>query len=172
MSARPQLVRGGPADAVDVLALFDANVAWLAARGREGQWGSAPWTGDPEREAFVHGLVHQDELWRAEVDGALGGVLIIGTTAPPWVQPADEPERYVHLLIADPALRGAGVGAGLLAHARRRADEQGIELLRVDCWAGGDGRLIAYYEGQGFTRTGTFGDPGGFQGQVLELRLS
>jgi GNAT superfamily N-acetyltransferase len=87
------------------------------------------------------------------------------------VQPASEPELYVHLLLADPARRGAGVGAQLLEHAREEAFERGIELLRVDCWAGGDGRLIAYYEAQGFTRTATF-DADGWPGQVLEQRLS
>ncbi len=171
MSPAPALVRGGPADRDAVLALFDANVAWLAARGRAEQWGATPWTGDPEREAFVADLVEQDELWRAEADGTLAGVLVVGTTAPPWVAPAGEPELYVHLLIADPALRGAGVGARLLDHARKRAAEQGIALVRVDCWAGGDGRLVAYYEAEGFTRAGRF-ESGGFQGQVLEQRLS
>ena len=39
------------------------------------------------------------------------------------------------------------------ARARARARGLGISLVRVDCWAGGDGSLIRYYEGQGFTPT-------------------
>ena len=30
---------------------------------------------------------------------------------------------------------------------------EGIGLLRVDCWAGGDRRLVSYYASEGFTPT-------------------
>jgi hypothetical protein len=36
-----------PADLDPLLALTDSVVAWLAARGRSGQWGSAPLSADP-----------------------------------------------------------------------------------------------------------------------------
>jgi GNAT superfamily N-acetyltransferase len=161
------LRRGGPEDRALVLSLFDANVAWLAARGREGQWGSSPWTGDPAREGFVDDLLAGGETL---VAGDGEGVLVLAAEAPAWVAAAGEPERYVLLLVAHPAQRGSGVGAALLEHARSRTREAGVSLLRLDCWAGGDGRLVAYYEGQGFRRTTTFSS-GGFDGQVLEQRL-
>lgn len=65
---------------------------------------------------------------------------------------------------------GLGVGARLLEYARDEAKRRGIGLLRVDCWAGGDGELQRYYEGRGFTSTVRF-DVEGWVGQVFEQRV-
>jgi hypothetical protein len=46
----------------------------------------------------------------------------------------------------------------------------GVRLLRVDCWAGGGGELVAYYERHGFTPTETF-LAGSWPGQVLAQRV-
>lgn len=45
-----------------------------------------------------------------------------------------------------------------------------MSLLRVDCFAGGEGRLVEYYEARGFTPTETF-VVGDWPGQVLERRV-
>ena len=48
-------------------------------------------------------------------------------------------------------------------------------MLRVDCFAGGDGALVRYYEKQGFTRDVEFAVPrvngSDWPGQVLVQRL-
>jgi hypothetical protein len=44
-------------------------------------------------------------------------------------------------------------------------------LLRVDCYAGDDRKLVAYYEGNGFTPTEPFTVEGRWPGQVLARRL-
>ena len=53
----------------------------------------------------------------------------------------------------------------------RRAIEEtraaGVSLLRVDCWAGAPS-LVAWYEAQGFRRSGTF-LVGEWAGQVFSL---
>ena len=63
----------------------------------------------------------------------------------------------------------------LLDHARELAREAGVGLLRVDCFAGGDGALVRYYEKQGFTRDVEFAVPrvndSDWPGQVLVQRL-
>ena len=66
------------------------------------------------------------------------------------------------------ARAGEGIGARLLAHAAALARAAGVGVLRVDCWAGAP-PLVAYYEGQGFARTGTFA-VGGWTGQVFAKR--
>lgn len=52
----------------------------------------------------------------------------------------------------------------------------GVRLLRLDCWAGGDGKLVAYYQGQGFTLsqrlTGTGSDGQPWTGALLQQRLA
>jgi GNAT superfamily N-acetyltransferase len=83
------------------------------------------------------------------------GALVVGE-ANEYVPPATEPELYVNLLVTDRAHAGAGIGGRLLAHAAGLASGRGLGLLRVDCYAGGDGALVRWYEGQGFTATDPF----------------
>lgn len=161
---------GGPADATALLEMFDGAVAWLAERGREGQWGSVPWSHDPLRVERVHGMARHPGLVIAEIDGDVAGATILADHPPAHIPPVAEPEVYIDLLITARAHTGRGVGAFLLEHARAETRRRGIGLLRVDCWAGGDGRLVRYYLGQGFTPTETF-RANDWVGQVFEDRL-
>jgi GNAT superfamily N-acetyltransferase len=161
---------GGPDDLEVLLALFDEAVAWMVARGQPEQWGSRPWSAQPQRVERVRGLTRQ-ELWIAEWDGEPVGALALGPDAPAYVPPVREAETYVHLLISSRRAAGLGVGSALLDLARERARDSGRALLRVDCWAGAQGRLVAYYARNGFTPTDTF-TVGDWPGQVLEQRLT
>jgi GNAT superfamily N-acetyltransferase len=107
----------------------------------------------------------------AELAGMPVGALVLGSgpsTEMP-IAPAEEPERYVRLLISDRRHAGLGIGAALLAHAVEETRRAGVELLRVDCWAGGGGELVAFYERNGFTPTDRF-LYGEWPGQVLAQR--
>ncbi|HET6985715.1 MAG TPA: GNAT family N-acetyltransferase, partial [Kribbella sp.] len=80
----------------------------------------------------------------------------------------------VRLLVTDRKLAGQGIGSTLLDQARVLAREAGVSLIRVDCFAGGDGALVRYYESQGFTRSEAFAVPvngSEWLGQVLAQRL-
>ena len=165
-------LRRGDANDVDaLLALFDEAVAWMVARGQPDQWGTEPWSTNPKRVERVRGLGGSGELWIAEVDGKLAGALIVDDHPDDHVPTVDEPERYVRLLITSRALAGNGIGSTLLDKARDIARADGVELLRVDCWAGGGGKLVAYYERNGFTKSDTF-DVDGWPGQVLAQRIA
>ncbi|KAJ5382964.1 hypothetical protein N7517_000875 [Penicillium concentricum] len=98
------------------------------------------------------------------------GALAIGEKMP-YVTAVPEPELYVQLLITDRRCAGKGVGKRLLDHAREVAKEIGVSLLRVDCYAGDDGKLVQYYESQGFKRFETLSLEGGWPCQVLAQRL-
>ncbi|WP_433166946.1 GNAT family N-acetyltransferase [Kribbella sp. CA-247076] len=157
----------------DVLALLDGATAWLVARGRSDQWGTEPHSANPRRIEQITGFADDGGLWLAEDDGRVVGALAVGT-AMPYVPPATEPELYVRLLVTDRASSGQGIGAALLDHARSLARAAGVGMLRVDCFAGGDGALIRYYEQQGFTRDVAFAVPvngSEWPGQVLVQRL-
>jgi GNAT superfamily N-acetyltransferase len=165
--------RAGRDDVPAVLGLLDGATEWLVARGRTDQWGTEPHSTSPRRVAQITGFADDDGLWVAEADGRVIGALAVGA-ALPYVPPAAEPELYVRLLVADRAFAGKNIGGVLLDHARDLARQAGAGLLRVDCFAGGDGALVRYYEKQGFTRTDTFAVPvndSEWPGQVLAQRL-
>ncbi|MFE2418924.1 GNAT family N-acetyltransferase [Streptomyces hokutonensis] len=163
---------GGTGDIPAILGMFDSAVAWLAAQGRTGQWGSTPWSENPKAVAMVERYVATGSPYIAEVDGVPAGTLTLTDSPGSYIEAVDEPERYVHLLASDRRFKGYGVGSALLAHAAEVTREAGISLLRVDCYAGDDRKLVAYYEANGFTATEAFvvGE-NNWPGQVLARRV-
>lgn len=166
------ILRTGDEKDLDLLlALFDEAVAWMVARDQPDQWGTEPWSTNPKRVQRVGALIGDGDLWIAEHDGVPAGALIVSDRPDPHVPTVDEPERYVRLLITSRARAGNGIGSTLLDKAKDIARADGVELLRVDCWAGGGGKLVAYYERNGFVKSGTF-DVDGWPGQVLAQRVA
>ncbi|MCC3776698.1 GNAT family N-acetyltransferase [Streptomyces sp. UNOB3_S3] len=161
---------GGEDDIPAILAMLDGAVEWLVSLGRTGQWGTEPWSAQPKAVAKVMEIVRVGAPWIAEVDGVPAGTLTLAPRPTSYVAPAGEPEVYVHLLVTDRRFAGRGVGAALLAHAAEETRRRGVALLRVDCYAGDDGRLVAYYAGQGFTPTEAF-TVEEWPGQVLARRV-
>lgn len=143
---------GGPSEVPELLRMFDEAILWLTERGSSEQWGTRPWSQIPDRVATVERIA-ADGLWLMEIDGEVAGALAITDRPASYAPPVDERELYVHLLLVRGGYGGRNVGGRLLDHARAQARERGIPLVRVDCWSGGDGKLVRYYEGQGFTPT-------------------
>ncbi|HET9661253.1 MAG TPA: GNAT family N-acetyltransferase [Thermomicrobiales bacterium] len=163
--------RTGSTEDVDaVLALFDANVAWLVEQGRSEQWGSEPFSGNPTLVEFVRGLLADGVVTIADVDGEVVGASVVTDHPMPYVPAIGEEERYLKLLIASPAHRGEKIGHRLIERAREYTVAEGVCLLRVDCWSGGDRRLVAYYASEGFTPLEEIEVRPGTSVQVFEWR--
>ncbi|MFD8304307.1 GNAT family N-acetyltransferase [Streptomyces sp. NPDC059690] len=168
-------IRDAGADDVPViLGMLDSCVEWLAGQGRTGQWGTRPLSQSPRTVESVVRYMEEGAAYIAEADGEPAATLTL-TGAPgaylSHLPPVGEPERYIHWLASDRRFKGHGVGSALLAHAAEVTRGAGIGLLRVDCYAGGDGRLVRYYEDNGFARTETYLAAGDWPGQLLERRL-
>lgn len=153
--------------------MLDSAVVWMNDRGNTEQWGTTPYSQKPGGAARVERYMTENAPYVAELGGTPVGALVLHTGPSPRmpVAPAEEPERYVRLLVSDRRHSGLGIGAALLAHAARETRRAGVELLRVDCWAGGKGELVAFYERNGFTPTDRFLS-GEWPGQVLARRVS
>ncbi|WP_435974700.1 GNAT family N-acetyltransferase [Streptomyces sp. Qhu_M48] len=162
--------KGAAEDLPTVLGVLDSAVVWLNGMGITAQWGTESFSGRPGAVEQVRRTMSEGDPWIAEVDGVPAGTMTLTPHPGRHVPPAAEPEVYVRLLATDARFHGHGVGAALLAHAEEETRRQGVSLLRVDCFAGSEGRLVAYYEGRGFTRTETFAVDG-WEGQVLERRV-
>lgn len=160
-----------PADTPLVLRLLDDAVAWLTTQGRTGQWGTEPWSTDPRAVDIVERYLTTGQPWIAELDGEPVGTVTLTDGPGPYLKPATEPERYVHLLVTARHHAGHGIGSALLTHAAEETRRAGVSLLRVDCYAGDDGKLVTYYERHGFTRTESFVGTDDWPGQVLARRV-
>ncbi|MFJ2211904.1 GNAT family N-acetyltransferase [Streptomyces sp. NPDC101062] len=163
---------GGRADATAVLDMLDSAVVWMNGRGNTEQWGTTPYSRKPGGVARVERYLTENAPYLAELDGTPVGALVLDSGPSPQtpIAPAGEPERYVRLLVSDRRYAGRGIGAALLAHAAEETRRAGVELLRVDCWAGGGGELVAFYERNGFAPTDRFLS-GTWPGQVLARRV-
>lgn len=166
--------RALPDDARAVLQLFDEAIEWFVQSGNTGQWGTQPFSGQALWQNRVAEWCAGPDSWVA-VHPELGvcGALVLGEAAS-YVPPATEPEVYVRTLIGSRDPRAKGTGRRLLAFADERAAASGLSLLRVDCYAGGTGELIGFYESCGYTRAGTFTvpkEPHDWPGQLLTRRL-
>ena len=80
--------------------------------------------------------IERGQLWIAEIDGRIAGVIAItGDPEPDYIQ-ADwdhaEAALIVHRLAVDPEFRGAGVARALMQHAEQVAQTQGVFAIRVD----------------------------------------
>ncbi|KAL3480736.1 hypothetical protein BJX99DRAFT_7145 [Aspergillus californicus] len=206
-TASPEIAitRATVADTPAVLALLDTAVKWLAAHNRIGQWGTTPFSENPQRAERLREFATTGYgLWLAvinpttttgntddasfnvtpqtttnrededeekeETPGIIIGALALGEKMP-YIPAVPEPELYVRLLVTDRQWAGRSVGQRLLEHARGVARRDGISLLRVDCYAGGDGKLVQYYESQGFERSEWLESESGWPCQVLAQRL-
>ncbi|MEV7441946.1 GNAT family N-acetyltransferase [Streptomyces sp. NPDC091204] len=163
---------GGPEDVGGILRMLDSAVAWMNARGNTEQWGTTPYSQRPGGVERVERYTAENVPYVAELGGVAVGALVLDSGPSPQmpIAPADEPERYVRLLVSDRRHAGLGIGAALLAHAVEETRRAGVELLRVDCWAGGGGELVAFYERNGFAPTESFLS-GNWPGQVLARRV-
>ncbi|MFC5826501.1 GNAT family N-acetyltransferase [Nonomuraea insulae] len=162
--------RGFEGDAESVLTLIDDAIAWFVSIGNVHQWGTAPWSADPVRRARISAFCAEAGSWIAEdKDGNVLGALVVGG-AHDYVPPMDD-ELYIRLLIGARSRQARGVGRRLLMVADQQARRLGRGRLRVDCYAGGSGKLVKFYESCGYRRTETF-SVGTWPGQLLVRELS
>ncbi|WNM35859.1 GNAT family N-acetyltransferase [Streptomyces sp. Li-HN-5-11] len=163
---------GSPADAPAILDMLDSAVVWMNERGNTEQWGTTPYSRKPGGPARVERYTTENAPYIAESNGSPVGAMVLDSGPSPQmpIAPAGEPERYVRLLVSDRRYAGLGIGAALLAHAVEETRRAGVKLLRVDCWAGGGGELVAFYERNGFTPVDRFLS-GSWPGQVLARRV-
>jgi GNAT superfamily N-acetyltransferase len=147
---------GGPDDLPVILGMLDSCVEWLVSQGRTGQWGEKPLSENPKVAESIVGYMDTGSVFIAEADGVPAATLTLTDGPGSYVPPVDEPERYIHWLASDRRFKGHGAGGALLAHAAEVTRRAGVSLLRVDCYAGDDGKLVRYYEGNGFTRAEAF----------------
>ena len=144
--------RASAADAPAVLSIFDEIIAWFAEIQNPGQWGAEPWSSQPRQVARVVEACSLPGAWVAEQrDGPIRAALVLGE-AMPYVPAATAPEIYVRLLVASRHYSARGIGRRLMAFAEDQARLAEVKRMRVDCYGGGSGALVRFYESCGYER--------------------
>jgi ribosomal protein S18 acetylase RimI-like enzyme len=120
-------------DLAVVMELLRRVVSLLLAVGNR-QWDESY----PDEAVFARDI-EREELWVAEIDGAIAGVIAATTDQEPeyalleWDM--EETVVVLHRLAVDPEFRGAEVAVALMRKAEAVAAERGIRVLRVDTGA-------------------------------------
>ena len=149
-------------DLPPVLALMDGIMDWLVAQGRTGQWGADHWSTTPTLVEAVERRIARGELRvavspsDAGTSSTIAGVVSVSEQAAPYVAVAPEPELFINLLATARYFKGSGIGGALIEEARAEARRRRLPLLRVDCYAGDDGKLKSWYASQGFAEVEPF----------------
>jgi GNAT superfamily N-acetyltransferase len=148
-----------PDDVPALLALMEAVLEWLVARGRPAQWGTIPFSRIPGFPDRLGGWVAAGVVTVAERDGRLVGAMAAAPMVPPRVPPGLVPDGsvFVHTVLSDRGPAGRGVGAMLLAEAERLARGQGAPALALDHWAGSP-ELAQIYDRCGYVQVGEYVD--------------
>ena len=126
---KPAIRRGGPPDA---RAAADLYLQARAAALRAGSIPAGVHDDDDVRGYFASHIVEDCELWVAEDDGALAGILVLDG-------------EFVDQLYVEPDLTGRGIGSALLAVAKRERP-QGLQLWAFQTNTG----ARRFYERHGF----------------------
>ena len=126
---KPAIRRGG---AHDALAAADLYLRAREAALRAGSIPAGVHDDDDVRGYFASRIVEDCELWVAEQDGALAGILVLDGD-------------FVDQLYVEPGLTGRGIGSALLAVAKRERP-QGLQLWAFQTNTG----ARRFYERHGF----------------------
>nr|WP_229738982.1 GNAT family N-acetyltransferase [Edaphobacter dinghuensis] len=98
--------------------------------------GNLQWDENYPTAAIFEHDVDQRQLWVAETEGTLAGMIAVTTGQDPEYGHAgwnvEEDGVMVHRLAVDPAFRGAGVATALMRQAEEVAAERGIPAVRTD----------------------------------------
>ena len=126
---KPAIRRGG---ADDARAAADLYLRAREAALRAGSIPAGVHDDDDVRGYFASHIVEDCELWVAEQDGALAGILVLDGD-------------FVDQLYVEPGLTGRGIGSALLAVAKRERP-QGLQLWAFQTNTG----ARRFYERHGF----------------------
>jgi ribosomal protein S18 acetylase RimI-like enzyme len=149
--------RAGSADLEAVVQLLDAAALWQRSLGID-LWHPGTFEED------VRTTIAAGDLYVAREQSAIIGCFMLDEGSPRlrrWLaEHGREPDRGVvgRLTVARQSA-GRGLGLELLREAGRRASQEGVAFLRLECAANNEG-LRRYYGDAGFTYCGDNEQPG------------
>lgn len=154
-------------DIPDVLALYRERVRWMDEKGIR-QWGEGYL--EAYGEAYFRQRQSEGVLYvlRDAGEGAIAGAAVLLRSDARWADRAEDAAWYVHNLVTDPVVQGAG--RRILAESEALARSSGARFMRLDC-AVGSAFLNAYYQSMGYQVAGAFREGDFYEGIRREKAL-
>ncbi|KAF8525078.1 hypothetical protein BU17DRAFT_83995 [Hysterangium stoloniferum] len=139
-------------DGDTIISIMDANIVWFREIGSV-QWGLKLFSENPKMAAYwkaragVGDLLQKGkaQMFVIEItDGPeriattkkVAGFYIVGKRCPMYVPKTDEPSLYIHNAVVYPAMRGRGIGAAIVNHAKELARKTEATVIRLDTYGG------------------------------------
>ncbi len=146
-----------------IIDLLRLRIQWMDEMNLY-QWNKTDYLGVYPYSYFVY-RVEQDDLYVAEHNQAIVGVMALLRDDPRWTVPAKS--LYVHHLATHPEQKGLGVT--MLHFAEQEVLAMGGSVLRLDCQTV-NLALNQYYERLGYRCVGRCID-GAYEGNLMEKQL-
>lgn len=133
-------------DIATIFKLYDEGTAYQKSVAKK------HWKG------FEHSLVESEisegRQWKIIIDGEVACVFAISFNDPHiWQERDKDPAIYIHRIATNPLLRGNSFVKHIVEWARKYAQENGKQFIRMDTGSGND-KLNNYYINCGFTYLG------------------
>jgi len=160
-----QFAQGTRDDLPRYYELLRERIAWMDEQGIQ-QWNTTDyWAVYPE--SHYEELTDRGELFVLRREGILVAGAALYESDPRWPEENPPPAFYVHHLLTDMRVRGAG--AAMLHCCEDLARQQGKVYLRLDCAIDNE-RLNHYYENLAYRPAGTCVD-GAYTGRLRQKLL-
>lgn len=149
--------------------LRTAAEEWLHGRGADQFQPDSP-TQAGQAHKIIDEVFDRGEFVGLQVAGRLVAVGAIKDPDPDFWTPEERAESQVYVARFLVTEHGKGYGEQLLAEIAAQAIDQGVPVMRLDCWRTATG-LQDYYRRLGFRPLRTMAVPGRGSGALFELDL-
>ena len=145
MNIASEMRQASEDDVIDIIDLLEESSAWMISIGID-RWqpGAHAAAEQQLRNEVKRGNVY---VWKP-LNALFATIRLTGTDEAIW--PNDSTAAlYIHKMSVRRSLKGRGLGKLLLQWAEQRATRDGVDRLRLDCWAENQ-RLCKFYLSCGF----------------------
>ena len=154
-----------PEEIEEIFSLYKKRIRWMDENGVR-QWNATDYLAIYPAE-YYRGRQAQGNLYALEEDGAIAAAAVLLESDARWPDREDSAAYYVHNLVTDSAVRGAG--RRMLAETEALAARQGKRFVRLDC-AVSNAFLNEYYGSMDYELAGRCRE-GGYEGNRREKKL-
>lgn len=132
-----------------IFSLYEKRIYWMNKLGIQ-QWNITnyltvyPISYYAERQRL-------EELYVLCRENVIIGAVVLLQSDERWLKEANSPAYYVHNLVTEPSVKGAG--KMILSEAEKMAISEGMQFIRLDCAADNE-FLNEYYDSMGYKMAG------------------